>query len=58
MKKKCFGCKWLCMNKDDCGKEDLFFGKCICEFNKIKNRDRCVTDKACKCKNYNQTKGE
>jgi hypothetical protein len=47
LKKKCYGCKWLKMY-------DNLNGKCICDFNKVKFRDRSITDKACSCKNFDK----
>lgn len=44
LKKKCYGCKWLELYND-------FNGKCICPHNKVKERNRSVTDKACTWKN-------
>jgi hypothetical protein len=43
---KCYGCKWLKLNEDD-----MWQGHCECPHNKIKNRDRYVTDKKCTWKN-------
>lgn len=44
LKKKCYGCKWLKLYDD-------FNGKCICEFNKVKFRDRSLTTRGCSFKN-------
>lgn len=42
LKKKCYGCYWF-KSYDNFG----FNGKCDCKENKIKFRDRSVTDRAC-----------
>jgi len=40
LKKKCYGCTWLKMQDD-------WYGKCECPDNKIKFRERSITDKKC-----------
>ena len=40
LKKRCYQCMYLQM-------QDEWFGRCICETNKIKIRNREITDKAC-----------
>lgn len=45
LRKKCYGCAWLKMREND-----NWFGYCECLHNKVKNRDREVTDRACICK--------
>lgn len=47
LKKRCFGCKYLALDKYS----DII-GDCVCVTNKVKNRSRSVTDKACSYKNY------
>jgi hypothetical protein len=44
LRKQCHQCHWLEM-------KDNFFGECKCPFNKVKDRQRCVTDRACSSKN-------
>lgn len=42
LKKKCFGCTWLKLNdKDD------WYGRCECPDNKVKVRERSITNKKC-----------
>lgn len=42
LKKRCYGCIHFKPN-DKSG----IYGNCICQTNKIKDRHRCATDKAC-----------
>jgi hypothetical protein len=44
LRKRCYGCKWLDLM-------DNWNGKCKCEFNRVKIRERSITDKSCSCKN-------
>ena len=53
LKKKCYGCKWLKVYEDD-----DWYGKCTCTFNKVKVRERKITNKACTCKNADKVKDE
>lgn len=43
LRKKCFNCEYLKIEDKSCG----WYGTCICEENKVKYRDRSITDKAC-----------
>lgn len=52
LKKKCYGCKWLSIP------ENQLIGDCTCLYNKIKNRQREETDRACNWKNADQIKME
>lgn len=45
LRKRCFECMWL-------NKKDDFNGECVCTYNKVKNRYRSVTDRACSYKNF------
>jgi hypothetical protein len=51
LRKRCYGCKWLALNA---GNEWL--GYCQCKENKVKNRNRQITDKACSWKNADKVK--
>jgi len=42
LRKKCFKCDWLKLNKDD-----MWDGKCECPNPRIQNRYRSITDKCC-----------
>jgi hypothetical protein len=53
LKKKCHGCKWL-----DIYEDDNWYGKCKCEFSKVKARERSVTSKACSCKNADRSENK
>lgn len=53
LKKKCYGCKWLKIEDDD-----WFYGKCECPHNKIKFRNRQITDKACVWKNADKAEND
>lgn len=46
--KKCFECKWLKMQDD-------WYGKCECPHNKVKFRQRNITDKKCTWKNADKS---
>lgn len=41
--KKCYGCAWLELEAE-------WYGNCVCPNNKIKNRQRGITDRACSFK--------
>lgn len=54
LKKRCFGCKWLkqnVLNPTSTNSNFDWYGLCECPHNKIKNRNRSITDKACSWKN-------
>jgi hypothetical protein len=44
-RKKCYGCTWLRMIDD-------WYGVCGCQQNKVKFRERKITDKKCTYKSY------
>jgi hypothetical protein len=46
LRKKCHGCKWLKIYPND-----DWYGKCECPYNKVKFRERSITDKKCTWKN-------
>jgi hypothetical protein len=48
LNKRCYGCKWLELYDD-------FNGKCKCEFNKVKFRDRSIMENKCSCKNADRS---
>ena len=50
LKKKCHNCKWLKLDEDE------WYGICKCPHNKVKFRNRKITDKACTWKNAEQIK--
>jgi len=52
LRKKCYGCKYFIFDKESYDSDELswYSGKCICETNKIKNRERTIMDKACSSK--------
>lgn len=50
LKKKCWGCKWLKIREDD-----DWYGKCECPHNKVKFRERSITEKACSWKNADKS---
>lgn len=52
LKKKCYSCKWLSIA------ENQLIGDCTCPYNKIKNRQRDIMQKACSWKNADQIKME
>jgi len=45
--KKCYKCKFLQM-------QDAWDGKCVCETNKVKIKQRSITDKCCTSKVFIQ----
>ena len=42
LRKKCFNCEYLKIDEPH-----GWYGICTCEENKIKHRDRSITDRAC-----------
>lgn len=47
--KKCYNCDHLKLDSS------RLYGNCMCDKNKIKNRFRCVTDKACSFKRFTRS---
>lgn len=43
LRKKCFNCEHLKIDDESHG----WYGICTCEENKVKHRDRSITDRAC-----------
>ena len=43
LRKKCFNCEYLKIEEASHGWD----GVCMCEENKVKHRDRLITDRAC-----------
>lgn len=43
LQKKCFNCEYLKIDEESHGCD----GTCICKENKVKYRNRSITDKAC-----------
>ena len=43
LRKKCFNCEYLKIDDESHG----WYGICTCDQNKVKHRDRSITDKAC-----------
>lgn len=52
-KTRCVGCKWLLLDDGQ-----TYFGVCVNRDTRIKERHRCVTDKACKHKRIEAAKGQ
>lgn len=47
LRKKCYECAWLRLDNDD-----EWVGTCLCQQNRVKDKRRHITDKACKFKSY------
>lgn len=52
LRKRCYGCKWLKLHDNN-----QFYGTCACPHNKIKERERSVTDRRCAWKNADKYDG-
>jgi hypothetical protein len=52
LRKKCYNCKWLKLDDNS-----EWLGTCVCEFNRVKDRRRQITDKSCSWKNADKYKG-
>lgn len=43
LRKRCFNCEYLNIEDESHG----WYGVCVCKENKVKHKDRSITDRAC-----------